>query len=161
MCIFSFFFSLLVFLPFLRTIMILRYCFSTTVFDNLLVLSYFARGVLRFTESLLGLDPNLRAPYHEEVQSLNLDPSIQGGQIIQIPIPLDPASLFAGGGQQRGAAGAAGRGSGGGAAGDQSAYDDVQLTYSQVGSPSIPQPSLRSLSSPTQHPPPITKPQSP
>ena len=38
------------------------FVFSTTVFDNLVVLSYFARGVLRFTESMLGLDPNVKAP---------------------------------------------------------------------------------------------------
>jgi|AntAceMinimDraft_1070359.scaffolds.fasta_scaffold289015_1 hypothetical protein len=36
------------------------YVFSTAVFDNLLVLSYFSRGVIRFTETMLGLEPNFK-----------------------------------------------------------------------------------------------------
>jgi len=101
------------------------YCFSTAVFDNLLVLSYFARGVLRFTESLLGLDPNLRPPEPEEVLSLDLDPSIQGGQIIQIPIPIDPSKLTTtgDGGRKR-------RRHGG--SGIEMTDEEAMLTYSQV-----------------------------
>jgi len=34
------------------------YVFSTIIFDNLLVLSYFSRGILAFTEIMLGLVPN-------------------------------------------------------------------------------------------------------
>lgn len=68
-----------------------RFCFSTTVFDNLLVLSYFARGVLAFTECMLGLEPPKRAGHAvvlpEEFKELNLDPGVMSGQIIQISIP--------------------------------------------------------------------------
>jgi hypothetical protein len=68
-----------------------RFCFSTTVFDNLLVLSYFARGVLMFTECFLGLEPPKKGGHErvlpEELEELNLDPTVLSGQAIQIPIP--------------------------------------------------------------------------
>jgi hypothetical protein len=66
-------------------------CFSTSVFDNLLVLSYFARGVLRFTEALLGLESSQKKTTDEELMSLGLDAKIRSGQIIQIPIPVERA----------------------------------------------------------------------
>jgi hypothetical protein len=67
-------------------------CFSTSVFDNLLVLSYFARGVLRFTEALLGLESAQKPTQREELLRLNLNPDVRSGQIIQIPIPVKRAS---------------------------------------------------------------------
>jgi hypothetical protein len=46
------------------------YVFSTIIFDNLLVLSYFSRGVLSFTEIMLGLVPNQKVIFSKQKERL-------------------------------------------------------------------------------------------
>ena len=83
----------------------------SSIFDNLMVLSYFARGMLNFTELMLGLEPNANPPMAEELAQLRLDPGVVSGRLVQIPVPIDPIHV--------------------GAAKDSS-HDEVTITYSQV-----------------------------